>query len=189
MSITINQVRAVGDEELLELSHRNPGYQIERDRNGALIVSPTGSQSGRRSLDLGAQLHTWAAKDGTGLAFDSSTGFRLPDGSVLSPDASWVQCSRWNALSAGEQESFAPLCPDAVFEIRSKSDSPARLRAKMQLYIENGALLAVLIDPYERSVEFFRPGQPPAVHHAAASLALDPELPGFALDAAAICEV
>jgi len=180
MAITIKQTRPISDAELLELSRRNPGYQIERQRDGGLTVTPTGSKSGYRSGELFRQLAQWSREGGAGPAFDSNTGFRLPDGSVLSPDASWLRRERWEALSDEEQEMFAPLCPDAVFEVRSQSDSIEELHAKMRAYLQNGAQIAVLIEPYERFVDLWRSGGEPE-RIVAGQIAFDPHLPGFVL--------
>lgn len=182
MAIKLDLARPVTDEELLQLSERNPGYQFERTARGELIVSPTGSEGGRRSGEVFLQLGAWNRQFRQGVVFDSSTGFRLPDGSCLSPDASWVRSERWNALTREEREGFAPLCPDAVFEVRSQSNTLAELREKMLAYLANGARLAVLIDPDARAVEVYRPGHEPERHEQPARVALDPELPGFVLD-------
>lgn len=182
MAITLMLSHQVTDKELLELAERNPGYQFERDARGSIVVTPTGSDAGRRELRLGAQLDRWADQHGGGVAFGPSAGFRFPDGWVRSPDASWVKRDRWTALSDAERRGFAPLCPDAVFEIRSAGQSSTELQEKMRAYLANGAQLAVLIDPYERIVEIYRPGREPESVRNPEALNLDPELPGFALD-------
>jgi Uma2 family endonuclease len=151
MGIRLDLLHRVTDEELWELSERNPGYQFERTADGRLIVTPTGGESGRRSGEIFGQLREWNRRTRLGVAFDSSTGFRLPDGSLLSPDASWVRRERWEALSREEREGFVPLCPDAVFEVRSASQSLGELREKMEAYRANGARLGVLIDPYRQA--------------------------------------
>ncbi|MBX5465773.1 MAG: Uma2 family endonuclease, partial [Clostridia bacterium] len=145
VAIRLDLARRVSDEELLLLSKRNPGYQFERTAKGELVVSPTGGEGARRSMAVAGQLWAWNRRTGLGIAFDSSTGFDLPDGSCLSPDAAWVSRGRWEELSPDERKGFAPLCPDAVFEVRSPSTTPADLRGKMRAYLANGARLAVLI--------------------------------------------
>jgi Uma2 family endonuclease len=182
MAIELDLLHPVTDEELLRLSERNPGYQFERTADGRLVVSPTGSKSGWRSAEVTGQLRDWNRHTRSGVVFDSSAGFHLPDGSLLSPDASWIARKRWKALSPEEQEGFAPLCPDAVFEIRSPSQSPQELWEKMQTYLRNGARIGVLIDPYSRTVEVYRPGREPERHENPERVALDPELPGFVLE-------
>ncbi|MDR7457589.1 MAG: Uma2 family endonuclease [Armatimonadota bacterium] len=106
----------------------------------------------------------------------------------MSPDASWVRRDRWDALTREQQEGFAPLCPDVVFEIASPSEVRADLRDKMHLYLRNGCRMAVLIDPQRRVVEVYAPQHVPQVHTAVRSLAFDPTLPGFALDLTRIFE-
>lgn len=144
-------------------------------------MSPTGGESGRRSLQLAYQLARWNEERGLGVVFDSSTGFKFPDGSILSPDAAFVERGAWEALSEAEREGFPPLAPKAVFEVRSASQDPEELRAKMGIYLRNGVLLGVLVDPYARAVEVFRPGKPPLRLEGVERVSLDPELPGFAL--------
>lgn len=188
MAISLRLAAVPTDEEILELSRRNPGFQFERTAAGELVVTPAGSKAGRRDLLLGAQLHAWAEQDGSGLVFGSSTGFRLPDGSLLSPDASWVRCERWDALSPAEQEGFAPFCPDVVFEIASQSDTIPALRRKMYTYLANGGRLAVLIDPQRRVVEVYAPDAEPVVLEPAERVSLDPVLRGCTLDLRPIFE-
>ncbi|MEB3881829.1 Uma2 family endonuclease, partial [Lyngbya sp. CCY1209] len=83
----------------------------------------------------------------------------LPNGATRSPDASWVARSRWEALTPEQRQGFAPLCPDFVVELRSPTDSLSKLQEKMREYLENGARLGWLIDPQNRRVEIYRPGQ------------------------------
>jgi Uma2 family endonuclease len=182
MAILLDLLRPVTDEELRLLSERNPGYQFERTADGRMVVSPTGGKSGRRSLKIAYQLERWNERAGLGVVFDSSTGFHLPDGSLLSPDASWMSRERWEALSPDEQEGFVPRCPDAVFEVRSSSQTVRELREKMEVYLRNGARIGVLIDPYARTVEVYRPGREPTRHESPERVALDPELVGFELE-------
>lgn len=182
MAISLKLAAPPSDQEILELSERNPGYQFERTAAGELVVTPTGSAGGRRDLALNTQLDTWAEADGRGVAFGSSAGFHLPDGSLLSPDAAWVRRERWEALTVEQQEDFAPLCPDAVFEVLSRSDAPSDLRKKVRAYLTNGARLAVLIDPQRRAVEIYAPDREPQVLGSPQSISFDPILPGFTLD-------
>lgn len=186
MAIKLDLVHRVTDEELLTLSERNPGYQFERTADGRLVVAPTGGESGRRSGEVFGQLREWNRRTGLGYIFDASTGFKLPDGSLLSPDASWVQRARWEALPREAREGFPPLCPDVVFEVRSPSNTLAELREKMHSYLANGAQLAVLIDPEGQAVELYRPGREAQQYRDTGRIALDPELPGFSLELASI---
>jgi Uma2 family endonuclease len=181
MAVALTLTHPVTDEELLALSQRNPGYQFERNAAGALIVTPTGSKSGRREGKLFVQLDEWAEHDGSGLAFGPSAGFRCPDGAVRSPDASWVQRERWDTLTSAQQEGFAPLCPDVVFEVVSPSDDLEDLKEKMAAYLGNGARLGVLIVPENRQVWIYRFNMHPVTLTAPDLVDLDPELPEFVL--------
>lgn len=182
MAISLRLVVPPTDEEIRTLSASNPGYQFERMASGELVVTPTGGWSGRCEAELITQLSNWAKADGAGVVFSSATGFRLPDGSLLVPDASWVRRERWDALAPTAQEDFVPLCPDAVFEVASKSDSPGALRAKMRAYLANGARLAVLINPQRRAVEVYVPNREVQVFESTRSVSVDPVLSGFSLD-------
>jgi Uma2 family endonuclease len=128
-------------------------------------------------------LGNWTLRDGTGVAFDSSTGFRLPDGALFAPDAAWVQRTRLEALTPDQRKKFGPLCPDAAFEIRSENNALRELREKVQAYLANGARIGILIDPDDRTVEVYRPGREPETHKNPPVVMLDPELPGFRLEA------
>jgi Uma2 family endonuclease len=176
-------------EQFEAVCHANPDAVLELDASGQLIqMTPTGSETGARNQALGALL--WLAVRASGLPlklFDSSTGFRLPDGSVLSPDASLVRRERWEALTAEERRGFAPLCPDLVVELASASDEGPRgliaLRRKMAAYQANGAQLGWLLIPEQRSVEVWCTGasQPERIAPATA-LDAAPHFPGLQID-------
>ena len=181
MAITLMLSHKVTNDELLELAERNPGYQFERNVKGELVVTPASGRSGHREIRLGAQLDRWAEQDGSGLAFGPTTGFVLLDGAFVQPDAAWLRRKRWEALGPDAQDEILHLCPDVAFEIRAKTSRPADLREKMHAYLGNGAQTAVLIDPYGRTVEVYRPGREREVHTDPRTVPLDPELPGFIL--------
>ncbi|MBV8435493.1 MAG: Uma2 family endonuclease [Candidatus Eremiobacteraeota bacterium] len=151
---TIHWIRSVSDKEIELLSERNPELCFERSSEGALVVSPpAGSDSGRRNATLTGLLWRWNAQTGKGIVFDSSAGFVLPDSSLLSPDASWIERSRWDALMREQQRRFSPLCPDVVMELMSPSDRGRRARERIDIFGRNGAALTVLLDPDERLME------------------------------------
>lgn len=173
----------VNDDEFFEFCMRHKDLRIERTSEGdLLIMTPTGGTTGRRNANLNMNVGIWAEKDGTGVVFDSSTNFKLPNGSVRSPDVSWVRGERWDALTSDEQEVFPPLCPDFVIELRSRTDSLAALKRKMEEYLANGAQLGWLIDPKSRCVFVYRLGQTVERLDDPQTIAGDPLLPGFVLD-------
>ena len=171
--------------EFFDFCQVNRGFRIERTAHGEIIVMPSsGGEAGRRNLEAGATLYQWAQADGTGVAFDSSTGFLLPNGSERSPDFAWVKLARWETLTQEQRERFPPLCPDFVGEIRSRTDRLATLQSKMQEYIENGTQLGWLIDPTERKVYVYQPGASVVCLDNPETLTGDPVLPHFRLNLA-----
>ena len=146
-------------QEYLAFCERNSSWRIERSAEGELqLMAPANATSSDQNSELNMQLRAWAKRDGTGLSFDCSVAFDLPDGSNRSPDASWVSKSRWDALPPDHRLPFPELCPDFGAEVRSCSDRLSALRAKMQKYVANGAQLGWLIDPIEAQVSIYRPG-------------------------------
>ncbi|HLO48434.1 MAG TPA: Uma2 family endonuclease [Kamptonema sp.] len=171
------------DEQFFQLCQNNRELQFERTATGELIIMPpTGSDTSNRNIDLSYQLQGWSRQNNLGKAFDSSGGFKLPNGAERSPDASWVRIERWNALTSEQQGKFAPLCPDFVVELPSPSDSLEKLRSKMREYIENGARLGWLIDRQNRRVEIYRPNQEVEIISSPTHLSGEDILPGFVLD-------
>lgn len=154
--------RPMEDDELLRFCAKNDAWRVEREANGELILmTPAGGGTGRKNAYLVHMLGAWSDADGRGYYFDSNTGFTLPDGSMRSPDAAWIEASRWDALSERDQERFSPIVPEFILELRSPSAPLSILNAKMQLWIDNGVELAWLIDPVEQAVTIYRPGAEP----------------------------
>ncbi len=148
------------DDEFLRFCLENKDLRIERSSNLEIIImSPTTTKSGNFEAEIVRQLSNWCIEDERGLVFSPSAGFTLPDKSVLSPDASWVSFKKWNSISEEDQNRFAPLCPEFIIEVRSKSDRLEELKAKMKVWLKNGAQLAWLIDPQEKTSYIFRPGK------------------------------
>nr|WP_254952577.1 Uma2 family endonuclease [Cyanobium sp. Cruz-8H5] len=184
-------------EQFALVCQANPNAVLELDASGQLIhMTPTGSETGSRNQALGALL--WIAVRASGLPFklfDSSTGFRLPDGSVLSPDTSLVRLARWQALTPEQRRGFAPLCPDLVVELASPSDEGPRgltaLRRKMAAYQANGAQLGWLLIPEQQAVEVWPAlgGDGPARLDAATSLDAGPLFPGLQIELQEIWQV
>lgn len=171
------------DEQFWQLCQNNRDYQFERTASGELLIMPpTGGETGNSNIEIAYQVQGWSRQNNLGKAFDSSTGFKLPNGAKLSPDASWVKIERWSALTPEEREKFPPICPDFVLELRSRTDSLAELQGKMQEYIQNGAALGWLIDRKNKRVEIYRPHQDVEILENPSSLSGEDVLPGFILD-------
>ena len=157
---TLMPAAPLTDEELMRFSEENKPLRIERNKEGELVImTPVGGIGSAAELYVSRMLGNWADDVPGGIAFSPNGGFNLPDGSCLSPDASWIAIERWNALTPAQQKSFPPLCPDFIIEVRSQSDSRRVLEAKMQSWLDNGALLAWLIDPIDNTVTIYRPSE------------------------------
>ena len=173
------------DEQFEQFCALNDTLRIERTSKGEVVLMPpTHGNTGNRNADITIDLGVWARADDTGSYYDSSTGFRLPNGALRSPDASWISNSRLEALSAEQRRGFFDICPDFVIELRSSSDSLTMLLAKMQEYIDNGARLGWLIDPLASPgrVYIYRPNADVEVIEGANSISAEPELSGFTLN-------
>ncbi len=173
----------VTPEQFEALAIANRDLRLERTATGELIVNPpTGWETGERNWNLSGELYLWWRSAGEpGKAFDSSTGFILPNGATRSPDASWLSCQRWEALTSEQKGTFPHICPDFVVELRSSSDTLSDLQAKMREYMENGACLGWLLDPKHRRVEIYRPGKRVEVLENPVELSGEDILPGFIL--------
>jgi Uma2 family endonuclease len=174
----------VSDEDYFAFCQHNPFLRVECTADGEwILMPPTAFDTGDRNAELTMQVRQWAKRDGMGVATDSNTGFVLPNGAKRAPDAAWVLRSRIAALPRSETQRFLPLCPDFAAELRSASDSLQDTQAKMAEYIANGARLGLLIDPSARKVYVYRPGAPVQELDDPVTVAGDPELPGFTLNA------
>lgn len=171
------------DEQFFQLCQDNRDLRFERNANGDLIIMPpAGGETSNHNAGITAQIWMWNQQNQQGIVFDSSGGFKLPNGADRSPDASWIPLERWNALTSEQQKRFLPLCPDFVVELRSPSDSLTAIRQKMQEYIANGTRLGWLIDPQSRRVEVYRQGQEVEILESPTTLSGEDVLVGFVLN-------
>ena len=176
------------DDEFWEFCQRNPTLQVERNADGdVILMSPSDTWTEIRGGDLFGDLLIWnRAQAEPGLTAGSSAGFKLPNGAERSPDAAWVSKARWDALPPEKRRRFAQISPDFVAEVMSPSDRLKDAKAKMEEYIANGVRLGWLIDRKKRTVIVYRPGQAEQEIYDPATLAGDPELPGFVADMARV---
>jgi Uma2 family endonuclease len=187
-TLTIELPQSIGlfvtQEQFAALAAANRDLRLERTAQGELIVNPpTGWETGRRNWSISGELYLWWRNAGEpGEAFDSSTGFILPNGATRSPDASWVSGERWQALTSEQKGTFANICPDFVVELRSSSDTLKSVQDKMREYLDNGARLGWLIDPQHQRVEIYRLNQDVEVLENPAELLGEEVLPGFVLN-------
>ena len=173
------------DDEFFEFCQENRDLRFERNANGEIIImAPTGGITGKKNNKLSAKLDYWNEVHQLGEVFNSSTGFILPNGATRSPDASWLERSRWNALTEEEQTKFVPLCPDFIAELTSPSDTLRTTQEKMVEWMDNGCRLGWLFHPKEEKTFIYRAGQaePEILDSYNRLLSGEDVLPGFQFD-------
>jgi Uma2 family endonuclease len=182
LTVNFKSVIEMTDEQFFELCQNNRDLRFERNANGELIIMPpTGGETGNKNARITQQVMNWTDVDGTGIAFDSSTCFKLPNGADRSPDAAWIKLERWDALTDEEKQKFPPICPDFVIELLSPSDSLKTTQEKMKEYIDNGVRLGILINRKSRQVEIYRPGKEVEVLDSPDTVSGEDVLKGFVL--------
>jgi len=183
LTLNLNPIIKLTDEQFFQLCQENENIRLERTAKGELIImSPAGGETSSSNAGLTAQIWIWNESHKLGKVFDSSTGFKLPNGADRSPDASWVKLERWDALTPKQQKKFPPLCPDFVVELMSPSDSLKETQDKMKEYRDNGAVLGWLINRKSRQVEIYRLNQEVEVLESPAAVSGEDVLPGFILN-------
>ncbi|MCU0545792.1 MAG: Uma2 family endonuclease [Oscillatoriaceae cyanobacterium Prado104] len=182
ITLDLNPIIQLTEEQFYVLCQENPDLKLERNAKGELIVMPpTGGETGKRNVKLILQVALWNEQTQLGEVFDSSTGFTLPNKADRSPDVSWVEKSRWEALTPQQREKFIPLCPDFVIEILSPTDSLKKTQDKMQEYRDNGCHLGLLINRKKQELEIYRPDREVEVLQAPQTISVAEVLPGLTL--------
>ncbi len=173
----------ITEERFYQLCINNRSVRFERNHQGNLIImTPVGDISSNRNAGIVAQLWLWNSQNKTGIVFDSSAGFILPNGAIRSPDTSWIPLTKWQQIPDTEKEKFAHICPDFVVELMSPSDNLKQTQAKMQEYIDNGTKLGWLINPKTKKVEIYRHNQQAEILDNLNSLSGENILVNFVLD-------
>ncbi|WP_066424423.1 Uma2 family endonuclease [Anabaena sp. 4-3] len=186
-TVNLKPVLELTDEQFFNLCQANRDLKFERSATGELIIMPpTGGETGNKNARITQQLMNWTDADGTGIAFDSSTCFKLPNGADRSPDAAWIKLQRWNTLTDEQKEKFPPVCPDFVIELLSPSDSLKAAQEKMREYLDNGVSLGLLINRKYRQVEIYRQGKEVEVLESPPTISGEDILKGFVLELAKI---
>jgi Uma2 family endonuclease len=189
MNLTLNPVngaRVVPMEpltvqEFWQVGLENPDLRLELEPNGdLLIITPTERGTGFRGSRILRALGDWAEISGKGYEFDSSTAYALADGSVRSPDASFLSKEHWNPEMDDAYDKV--IAPDFVIELRSKTDRLSKSRVKMQAWIDNGVQLAWLVDPLRKAVEIYLPGREPEVLEGGSMVEGEGPVAGFVLE-------
>jgi Uma2 family endonuclease len=179
----INVTQPVTHEQFEQLCRKYGKLRLELTSTGELIVMPpTGAETGRLNSNLTGQLEAWFRRYRIGVCFANTAGFTLSNGAIRSPDAAWITREKWDSLSDQQKKRFVPSCPDFVVELSSPSNRRSELRNKMVEYMETGASLGWLIDPFKRQLFVYRPNEEVVVLDNPQTISADPLLPGFTLN-------
>ena len=183
-TITFPPPIALSDDELFQLCVANKDLNIERDKDGRIIImSPNGSLSDHIGALIVIELGIWNKTAQKGIVFSSSSGFTLPDGSMRSPDVAWVSNEQWDKLTKKQKIKFAPLAPEFIVEVRSPSDALKDLQSKMIAWMENGVLLSWLIDVEKEKVYIYtQEGLTSLIEGFSSKVEGGEVLPGFKFD-------
>ena len=184
-AITVNfsSVIDISEEQFYQLCIHNSDTKFERNADGEIVIMPpTGGETGKRNSNLIIELGVWNRQTKLGEVFDSSTGYKLPNGANRSPDVSWIEKSRWDSLTPQQKEKFIPLAPDFALELMSPTDYLINTQAKLKEYLDNGVKLGWLINPKAKQVEIYRLGQDVELLDSPRSISGENILPGFTLD-------
>ena len=182
--------KQISDRQLEQLCRDNPETRFETTKEGNLVImSLTGSMSGKFNMSLAAQLWNWNNQSKLGVVFDSSTGFKLSNGATRSPDVSWIELTRWDSLNLQQKRKFAPIDPDFVIELLSPTDDMSELQQKMLEYRSCGVRLGWLINPDEKIVEIYRHGQDKEVLDNPQTLSGEEVMPNLTVDLSEIFDL
>ncbi|KAF3888700.1 MULTISPECIES: Uma2 family endonuclease [Nostocales] len=183
ITLQLKPVIELTDEQFYLLCRKNPDVKFERNTRGELIImAPTGGETGNYNVEMAADFVFWNRQTKLGKVFDSSTGFKLPNGADRSPDVTWIKKERWDSLTPEQREKFPPISPDFVLELMSPSDTLEQVQEKMQEYMENQVKLGWLIDRKKRRVEIYRLGKEVEILESPTELSGEDILPGFVLN-------
>ena len=180
-------VDKISDHELELLARNNPDARLETNSAGQLIfMPPTGTETGDKNLELAFQIKLWNKQSKLGKVFDSSTGFKMSNNAVRSPDVSWVALAKWNSLSKQQRRKFAPIDPDLAVELMSPTDNLDELQSKMQEYMDCGVKLSWLINPDDKKVEIYRQGKNTETLNDPQTLSAEDIMPDLIVD---LCDI
>ncbi len=129
-----------------------PDYRIELREGKLIVMSPSDSTSGEIGARFIRLVGTWLDDHNVGRVLDASTGFRLPNGDLLSPDVSFVSRERLKH----NPRTYLSVVPELIVEIKSSRDRIRELEEKIALFLHQGVQVGLLIDPDKQTVSVYR---------------------------------
>jgi Uma2 family endonuclease len=185
LPVTIRLARPLSDEELLDFCAANDGLEIESDADGNItLMTPAGPEISRLNQILSGELMLWARQTGRGAVFGPDLGIRFADMTLRAPDVAWLSSERWSTLcqQKGGRPGFLTACPEFIAELRSPSDRPSQVEAKMEFWLARGAQLGWLIDPKRKLAMIYRAGREPESLARPAVLEGEGPIAGFRIE-------
>ncbi|MEX1157606.1 MAG: Uma2 family endonuclease [Thermomicrobiales bacterium] len=164
-------------EDFLALPEEKPALEFE-DGVVSQKVSPMGKHS-RLQFNFADRVNREAEPSKLAMAFPELRASH--GGNSYVPDVSVYRWDRIPIDDTGEIANRFLLAPDVAVEIVSPGQSVTALVRRCLRHVENGAGIALLIDPADESVLSFRPGQMPAVLREDDTIDLGDVLPDFNL--------
>src|SRR5713226_5010563 len=131
-----------------------PDYQIELREGKIIIIGPSDSASGEIGARFITLLATWVYSHNLGRILDASTGCRMPNGDLLSPDVSFVSREQLKQ----NPRTYLSVVPQLIVEIKSSRDRIRGIEEKIALFLSQGVQVGILIDPDTHTVRVYRPG-------------------------------
>ena len=181
--IKTKSIGGLTEDEFFEFCQENDTLRLERNANGDIILmEPTGMYTSSQNAGITAKLYLWNETSGAGTVFDSNAGFTLPNKAVRSPDGAFLSNERWSRVPRADREKFGHICPDFVFELRSRTDSLDVLKSKMKEWMDNGCRLGWMIDPKKKETTIYRQNGCTEVKSFSTILSGEDVLSGFELD-------
>lgn len=163
------------DAELEALPKDGHKYEL---LDGELAVSPVHANHGLICIRLSILLGTFVQRRNLGEVYDSSTGFRLSEKLLLSPDVAFVSRARLKQLQVAPDQ-FLQGAPDLVVEVLSPSDRMPQIHRKLDHYFEHGTRLAWLVNWRNEQIHIYTPDNIAALTRPEDVLTGGAVVPGF----------
>ena len=185
--------RRVTDQLLCELNAKYEIVAFQAASETEIIISPPPGGYSAESQDLAwEQVRAWQLRRASGWARTSARAYHPPLGQAWIPDGSWLSdetVAEWERLGKpGLASGYWEITPDFVLEVRSPSQTLASQQQKMIGWAAAGVKLGLLIDPESKTAWLYRPDGSVRQYARPATLSMEPEMPGLALDFAEIWE-
>lgn len=177
-------------KDLEQLHTEHPEWQMELVDGSIVVMGPSDYESEEIGTRLSTFLNMWVIPRKLGRVTGSSAGFILPSieteeeqadkvtsRNLRAPDVSFVRAEQLKKT----KRDFVELVPDLMVEVKSKTDRIKPLEEKIQLFLQLGCTVGILIDPDKLTCSVYRLNQDRMVLKDNDKLTLPELLPGWEL--------